>query len=272
MELATLNIETTEEKMLALEQAECPVVHSFGPGIYIRELRMKAGTLAMGHHQKFEHMNIFIKGKVLMLNDDGSRTELSAPIMFVGKPGRKIGYVLEDVVWLNIYATSETDVETLEATYLEKSKVWEESNAKAIKLKRLADTEDYKKLINSMGLTESDVRKQTENENDQIPMPYGCFKVSVSKSSIEGRGVFATANILPNEVIAPAKLDGKRTPMGRYINHSKTPNAKMELIGTDIFLTALTEITGCTGGNLGDEITTNYRENVKLIGGILCLE
>lgn len=258
--------------MLALEQAECPVIHSFGPGVYIRELRMKAGTLAIGHHQKFEHMNIFIKGKVLMLNDNGSKVELSAPMMFVGKPGRKIGYVLEDVVWLNIYATTETNVEKLEAIYLEKSEAWKENDVKMKKLRRLVDTDDYKKIIGNMGLTESDVRKQTENENDQVQMPYGSYKIAISESSIEGKGVFATANIESDEIIAPAKLNDKRTPVGRYVNHSKTPNAKMVLIGINIFLVALNKIKGCTGGNLGDEITTNYQKNVKLIGGIQCQE
>jgi len=269
MELVnSFDLETIEKKMLALDQVECPVIHSFGPGIYIRELRMKAGTFAIGHHQKFEHMNILIRGKIRMLNDNGVKVELSAPMIFLGKPGRKIGYVLEDIVWLNVYATTETDIEILEATFLEKSKTWKE-NAKRIE-KNSIDTEDYKKLIGDMGLTESDVKKQVENENDQISMPYGSFKIAILKSNIEGQGVFATANIYPGEEIAPAKLNGKRTPVGRFINHSITPNAKMEVIGNNIFLVALNKIIGCTGGNLGDEITTNYRENIKMIGGIPC--
>jgi len=268
MKPAILDIETIEKKMLALNQVECPVIHSFGPGIYIRELRMKAGTFAIGHHQKFEHTNILLKGKIRMLNDNGVKIELSAPMIFIGKPGRKIGYVLEDIVWLNIYATTETDVEILEATFLEKSETWKE-NAKKTE-KKSVDTEDFKKLISYMNLTELDVKKQVENENDQIPMPYGSFKIAISKSNIEGRGVFATANIDPGEEIAPVRLDGKRTPVGRFVNHSITPNAKMEVIGNNIFLVALNKIIGCTGGNLGDEITTNYRENIKMIGGISC--
>lgn len=272
MDLQTkvIDLDIVEKEMLTFEQVECPVIHSFGPGIYIREARLKAGSIAIGHHQKFEHMNIFLKGKVIMLNEDGSKIELSAPMMFTGKPGRKVGYIVEDVVWLNIYATTETDIEKLEATYLEKSEGWKENNAKIKKLRRQIDIDDYKKLISEMGLTESDVRKQTENEDDQIPMPYGSFKIAISKSNIEGQGVFATANIYPHEIIAPAKLGDKRTPVGRFTNHSITPNAKMELIGNNIYLVALSEITGCIGGYLGDEITTNYRENIKLVRSLLC--
>ena len=37
-----------------------------------------------------------------------------------------------------------------------------------------------------MSLTESDIKKQVENENDQISMPYGSFKIAILKSNIEG--------------------------------------------------------------------------------------
>ena len=122
-----MDLEAIEKRMLSLPQVECPVVHSFGPGLYIRELRMATGTLAMGHEQKFEHINILAQGKILMLNDDGSKTILEAPKTFVGKPGRKVGYVLEDIIWFNVYPTDETDIEKLENMYVEKSDTWEEN-------------------------------------------------------------------------------------------------------------------------------------------------
>lgn len=253
-----INVNEVEACMLGFEQAECPVIHTFGPGLYIRELHMTAGTLAIGHHQRFEHINIFVKGKILMLNNDGSKTELSAPMTFVGKPGRKIGYVIEDVIWFNVYPTDETDIETLEATYLKKSKVFEENQQEY----RALDIEDYKKVLIELNITEKEVRKQTENKEDQIPMPFGSFKMGVFKSNIEGRGVFATANIESGEIIAPARLGSKRTPVGRYTNHSIKPNAKMENISGDIYLVATIKIKGCKGGQLGEEITTDYRKTI----------
>lgn len=267
LEKTRLSVATIESEMLEMPQAECSVVHTFGPGLYIRELFMQAGIIAIGHHQKFDHMNIFLKGKVLMLNDDGTKTELSAPMMFVGKPGRKIGYVIEDVTWLNVYSTNETDIETLEATYLTKSKACEE---KRIKLDHTSEIEDYKDFLIEFNVTEDEARNQAENKDDQIPMPYGSYKVGVFKSDIEGRGVFATARIEPGEILAPARLGDKRTPIGRYTNHSHKPNAKMEFYNGDIYLVATTGISGCQGGRLGDEITTNYRDNVKLLGDKSC--
>ena len=70
------------------------------------------------------------------------------------------------------------------------------------------------------------------------------------------------------ELIAPARIDGKRTPAGRFTNHSKTPNAEMVLSGNgDIFLFAKQSISGCKGGNVGAEITVDYRQAMALSVG-----
>lgn len=267
-------IEILEIELLKMDQVPCPVIHRFGPGIYIREVTVPAGTVAIGHYQKYEHMNVFLHGRVSMFNDDGSMTELCAPMIFVGKPGRKIGYVHEDMVWLNIYSTNERDVETLEKTFLDKSPAWEFMNKlrENQALKAIGDIEDYRKLLTEYRLSEETVRAQTENEDDQIPMPLGNYKIAMASSHIEGSGIFATCPIESGEIIAPARIDGKRTPVGRYVNHSRKPNAQMIEFNGDIYLVALTEINGCRAGFLGEEITTDYRSNLKLIGVKPCPE
>jgi hypothetical protein len=213
-------------------------------------------------------MNVMIKGRVLMLNEDGSSRELVAPMTFVGQPGRKVGYILEDVVWQNIYPTDETDIEVLEATYLDKSDSWLEhkDTQDAIqKLSRTEDQDDYRLALDEHGFTEEIARSQSENEDDQIPMPYGWSKVSVRDSLIEGKGLFANHTISAGEIIAPARIDGKRTPAGRYTNHAKDPNAEMvKLLNGDIDLVAITDIYGCKGGSIGNEITIDYRRTISL--------
>lgn len=269
-----LPIDLLEKKMLEFDQVDCPVIHRFGPGVYIREVTIPAGSIAIGHYQKCEHVNVFLKGKITMLNDDGSTIDLEAPMIFNGKPGRKCGYIHEDVVWLNIYPTNETDVETLENTYLDKSQSWKDAHILKDNeiIKRLVDVDDYQKLLNEFGFTEEQARSQSENEIDQIPMPLGSYKIAISNSKIEGKGVFATAKIEAEEIIGPARLNGKRTPIGRYVNHSVSPNAKMVDFNGDMYLVASMNIDGCKGGYLGEEITTDYRENLKLIGVNKCLE
>jgi len=247
-----------EIEMLKHKQEACPVYHHFSPGLYIREVNLPAGIVAMGHRQKTEHLNVFLKGRVSIVNDDGGISELKAPMLFTGKPGRKIGYIHEDVVWLNIYPTEETDVETLESMFLDKSKHWNSTHVQ--KITRIADVEDYKLALKESGFTEEYVRGLAENPDDQIDFPAGTYKVAVYDSSIEGKGLFATADIKAGEEIAVAKIKGLRTPAGRYTNHSASPNAKMVFEGEDLYLIATKDIPGCHGGEHGDEITRDYRE------------
>lgn len=129
-------IELVEGQFLDMPQVECPVVHSFGPNVYMRQVTIPAGTIAIGHHQNFEHVNIFVKGKVSMRNEDGSVTTLTAPMTFIGSPGRKIGYIHEEVVWINVYSTNETEIEKLEAHYLTKSETFLEHEKKTIEAMR----------------------------------------------------------------------------------------------------------------------------------------
>jgi len=275
-EIACL-VDSAETELMALPQVECPVVHRFGPGIYIREVTMPAGIIAIGHAQRFAHTNLMLKGRVRVLNEDGSTTELVAPLFFVGKPGRKIGYVLEEVVWQNIYATTETDIDTLEATYLDKSAAWQANDMQMRRLEsmeREADREDYEQMLQECGFTHETALAQSINEADQVPMPHST-KVTVRDSAIQGKGVFLSSPCEAGEVIAPARISGMRTPAGRYTNHSKTPNAVMVLRANgDIHLVALRRIDGCKGGDQGEEVTIDYRQALGLSGvkRKLCLE
>lgn len=248
-----LDLPSMEKMMLDLPQEPAPVIHRFAPGIYIREVFLPGGTFAIGHEQTTEHLNVMLKGKVHMA--DG--TTLTAPMIFVGKPGRKAGFIEEDTVWLNIYSTDETDVEKLEATYLRKSEVFK---AHAQPMDTTEARDDFAVMLDDLGVSADLVQFQSENESDQIPMPHGAYTFQIGPSPIQGRGVFATAELEPGEVVGVANLNGKRTPLGRFTNHSGTPNAVMEKNGQSIYLVACKQISGQCGGQLGDEITVDYRQ------------
>lgn len=264
-------IERVESHLLDLPQVECPVVHHFGPGIYIREVTLPAGTLAIGHAQRFDHLNIMLTGAVAMVGDDGQTKVLRAPMIFVGKPGRKLGYVLETCIWQNVYATEERDIDKLEETFLDKSAAWQ-AHAEATKqleaYHRREDREDFDLVVRLAGFTPAAVRAQSENPHDQIRMPSGFApKFTVRDSAIEGKGVFLSAPADENEVIAPARIDGMRTPAGRYTNHAKNPNAKfVKDESGDIWLVANRRIAGCAGGSQGEEVTVDYRQALALSG------
>jgi len=264
-------VEVLEHGFLQQEQQDCPVVHRFGPGIYIREVTIPAGTFSIGHFQKTTHLNNMIEGKVIMVGEDGSKTELCAPQTFVCGPGRKIGFIVEKMVWQNIYATNETDIQKLEEMFLEKSQTWQDDQkdkALLLSFDRSKDVADYFNVIKKWGFDHSTVRQQSENLDDQTPFPFGGYKVMVSESKIEGKGLFATGNFDVDEVIAPARIDGKRTPAGRYTNHAKNANARMVLRDNgNVDLVASAPLKGCKGGVLGDEITVNYDQVIVMMKG-----
>lgn len=268
-------IEQAERELMHLPQADCPVAHYFGPSIYIREVRLPAGILAIGHRQKHEHMNIMVKGRVLMVGDNGEPIERCAPLIYVGKPGRKIGVVLEDVVWQNIYATDERDVEKLEAMLLDKSPAFLEADAQRLLQahdERQRDREDFACVLEEYGFDLATAVAQSENESDQNGWPDGIANVVVSDSPIHGKGIFCSAPVEAGEVIAPARIGGMRTPAGRYTNHSAEPNAAMVMDADgDINLVALRPIGGMRGGIKGEEVTVNYRRSLETIGVKKCL-
>lgn len=266
-------IEKLESHMLNLPQAECPVVHHFGPGVYIREVTLPAGTFAVGHAQRHDHLNIMLTGSVAILGDDGNTKILQAPMIFVGKPGRKVGLILETCIWQNVYPNpdDERDVDALEAKWLDKSQTWQAHDA-ARQLEQLDlhqdDQVDFANVVKQSGFDEATVWAQSENELDQISMPEGFgAKVTIRPSPIHGKGVFLSYPVEAGEMIAPARVAGYRTPVGRYANHSKNPNAVfvMDDQGT-IFLVATRQIRGCSGGDPGEEVTVNYRQALQLSG------
>jgi hypothetical protein len=259
-------MENAEKELLQHPQADCPVVHHFGPGVCIREVFMPAGTLAIGHRQKYEHLNLMLRGKVMVVNDDGSAQILTAPMVFVGKPGRKIGYVVEDMVWQNIYATDLKNADDVEAYFIEKSEDWQLDHKTKFAVEqtaRVADKIDYFQMLEETGFDPELVRQQVENPHDQIWVDSAITRVS--DSPIDGKGLFVTHPVKAGDVICAARVGGFRTQAGRFTNHSLHPNAKMVAKPNgDIDLVALVDFEGCKGGGIGVEATIDYRQALAL--------
>ena len=265
--LAALPIDALEEKMLEFPQAECGVRHHFFAGLYIREVVIGAGTYAIGHKHRFPHVNILLEGVVQMVAPDGRALELRAPQMYIGAPGRKVGYIQERIRWYNIWPTDETDAEKLEDTLFEKSEAFHEAvatHALEREPQQLIgyDREDYQAWLAEMGRTQQELEASFAKGSDCIPWPKGTYKVKVGHSSIQGRGLLATADIEPGETIAPARIGDYRTPAGRFTNHARDPNAQMVKRGDTIYVVATRKISGQHGGFDGEEVTVNYRQAV----------
>lgn len=102
--------------MLQMPQVDLPVSHHFAPGLYARELFIPQGVTLTGYIHKTEHISILLEGTLIMTDGDGGAVELTGPRIEIALPGTKrVAYAMTDVRFLTVHATTETDIETLEA-------------------------------------------------------------------------------------------------------------------------------------------------------------
>ena len=96
------------------ELIDVPVDHYFAPGVYMRQMNAKAGTLVVSKMHRTEHMNILLTGSLTVATEDGIEL-LKAPLVIKSMPGTKrIGYFHEDSSWITVHPTQTTDLDLIE--------------------------------------------------------------------------------------------------------------------------------------------------------------
>ena len=96
------------------ELIDVPVEHHFAPGVYMRQMNAKAGTLVVSKMHRTEHMNILLTGSLTVATENGIEL-MRAPAVLKSMPGTKrIGYFHEDSSWITVHPTDETDLELIE--------------------------------------------------------------------------------------------------------------------------------------------------------------
>ena len=96
------------------EQISPEVIHHFAPGIYMREMRIKKGTILTGKIHKTEHLCV-LNGDIEIASEDG-KGRFTGYLTFLSKPGvKRIGYAHEDTVFTTVHAIEGTDIAELEA-------------------------------------------------------------------------------------------------------------------------------------------------------------
>lgn len=97
-------IDELESKMIEYPFVECPLVHRFTPGMYIREIFMPAGSMVTSMIHKTEHPFVVSMGIVNVLINEEVQT-IEAPYCGITKPGtRRVLYCVTDVVWTTFHA------------------------------------------------------------------------------------------------------------------------------------------------------------------------
>ena len=115
---------------------------------------------------------------------------------------------------------------------------------------------DYSKMLNEFGVTDKQIKHLSYRTDDLIEIKLDL--VELKESKIEGTGLFFKKDISNYEVIGDARINDKRTQLGRYTNHSDNPNVKPKIVGERMIYIAIMDIKS------GEEMTIDYRETRAL--------
>lgn len=253
-------VKALEAELLKMPQADIVTTHAFLPGVYERAITIPAWTVLTGAEHKTDYRVRLEKGTIAVNTDDGVKV-LTAPCEFEAKAGmQRAGRVYdEEVVWVDVYDNPDncTDLAVLEdRLYVVPEIGLGDSRTDAQKARI-----DYGLFLHQLGTTDERLNKIVQIESDLIDMPDGFF-VELKPSEIHGQGLFATKDFAAGETVCPGRLDGKRTPAGRYMNHSANSNIRSELIGDDIFAVAARKISA------GEELLVDYRASMRVNFGL----
>lgn len=113
-----MNIAEIEKDLLNKEQTELDVIHTFGGGVYVRELHIPKGTIVVGKRHRKKTINMLIKGK-MTIYDENSSFEVEAPFIKESLEfTKKAGIAHEDSIWINVHPTDSTDLEEIENEFI----------------------------------------------------------------------------------------------------------------------------------------------------------
>lgn len=255
-------IELLQEELLKMPQADVQYLHSFEPGKYIRTMIAPPNTVIVGAEHKTPYKVKLEKGTIAVNVGDEIRV-LTAPLeMDVPAGAKRAGHVLEEeLVWVDIYDNPDdcTDIATIE----DRLYVIPECGLMSNRIpKQLAEVkDDYKLFLSQLGITQVEMDKIVSITDDLMDMPKE-YATELRPSKIDGKGLFATKSFKMWEVVCPCRLNGKRTPGGRFVNHSHKNNLMPIKIGDDIYAIASQDIYE------NEELLLNYREMMLVNFGI----
>jgi len=254
-------VKALEAELFKMPQADIVTTHTFLPGVYERAITIPAWTVLTGAEHKTAYRVRLEKGTIAVNTDDGVKV-LTAPCEFQASAGmQRAGRVYdEEVIWVDVYDNPDncTDLAILE----DRLYVVPECGLADSRTESQKAQIDYKLFLHQLGTTDAEILKIAQNEFDLIDMPDGFF-VELKPSPIHGMGLFATKDFEAGETVCPGRLNGKRTPGGRFINHSQNSNIQPELVENNIFAVAARKIS------VGDELLVDYRASMRVNFGFV---
>ena len=117
--LAVLEHHLLEQPEELRAQFQPEYEHHYAPGLYAREMRIRAGAVITSKVHKFAGLSILSKGRMLLYKGDGTTQEVSAGFHIVAPAGTKrAALVLEDAVWTCMHPTDLKDLEAIEEHFI----------------------------------------------------------------------------------------------------------------------------------------------------------
>lgn len=85
---------------------DCPLVHRFAGGMYIREIFMPKGTYIVSLTHLFEHPFFVLQGEAIVYSDNDGEQVITAPYIGITQPyTRRVLYINEDCIWATCHKT-----------------------------------------------------------------------------------------------------------------------------------------------------------------------
>jgi len=255
-----------EDVARKMPQVDIPVKHTMHGGMYAREITIPKGTVLTGDIYKFDHLDIMVSGDITVSTDGKEPARLTGFNFLSGLSGKKrAGFAHEDTRWITIHPivgnTGDEVQSLITAASFEELSGFNSSVNKA----------DYALFVSEIGMTQYQIDKQVYNSDDMLEGGHSLNNeqgLSIRRSEIDGKGIFAERPFSKGEMICFARAGGERTSYGRYTNHALFPNARVNLEADSVVFIAEKDISE------SEEITVNYREllSSRALAGDLCQE
>jgi hypothetical protein len=81
------------------DRPDCPLVHNFAGGMYVREIFIPANMMIVGKIHKHTHPNFLMEGDVSIITEDGGLMRMSGPQSIMSPAGCKRALFTHTPTW-----------------------------------------------------------------------------------------------------------------------------------------------------------------------------
>lgn len=116
-------IDELEREMVRYPLIDCPLTHTFTPGMYGRQIFMPAGSIVTSKIHRTEHQYVVLSGRCAVWIEGEGWKEVVGPCSGITKPGtRRVLVMFEDTVWMTFHPTEHTDLDMIESDIIQEHK------------------------------------------------------------------------------------------------------------------------------------------------------